>query len=239
MPKYLTGKILKIENQSPTTKRFWVEVVGVDIVEFKAGQFVTMELPIHEKRLKRMRSYSIANAPSNSNILEFSIVYLEKGLASNYLFHEAKIGTELKFKHPAGVFTLPKEINKDLIFICTGTGVAPFRSMIQDIYTNNIPHKNLHLIFGTRKKEGILFKDEFKKIEKEYSEFKYSIALSQEKEWDGHIGYVHPIFEEEYSSVTADRIFYLCGWSIMIDEAVERLKKLGYPESQIRFELYG
>ena len=63
------SKVIKIENQSPTTKRFWVEVEGVDSFDFKAGQFVTMDLPLGEKRKQRWRSYSIANAPDGTNVL--------------------------------------------------------------------------------------------------------------------------------------------------------------------------
>ena len=64
----------------------------------------------------------------------FSIVKLEGGLGTTYLFEEAKVGTEIKFKKPAGVFTLPADVSdKNLVFICTGTGVAPFRSMVFDL----------------------------------------------------------------------------------------------------------
>ncbi len=239
MPKFLTGNIIKIKNETPTTKRFWVKINSEEIINFQAGQFVTMELPIHEKRLKRMRSYSIANAPDKNNILEFCIVYLENGLATSYLFNVATIGTELKFKYPAGVFILPQKIEHDLIFICTGTGVAPFRSMIHFIYNNNISHKKIHLIFGTRKKENILYQKEFENLEKEHPNFKYTIVLSREEHWEGYKGYVHQVYEKEYKDISDEKRFYLCGWSMMVDEGIERLKNIGYQENQIRFELYG
>ncbi len=239
MPKYLNGHIIGIENEAPQTKRFFVKVEDVEKIEFKAGQFVTMELPIHEKRLKRMRSYSIANAPDGSNIIEFCIVYLNGGLATTFFFKDAKVGTELKFKYPAGVFTLPSVIDHDLVFICTGTGVAPFRSMIQYIFNNDIPHKNIHLIFGTRYKEGILYKKEFENLTKKHPEFKYTVTLSREEDWSGEKGYVHAVYKKEYASPRSDIRFYLCGWSMMVDEAVEHLKNMGYDDKQIRLELYG
>ena len=64
---------------------------------------------------------------------------------------KAKDGDELEIKGPLGKFTLPEEINSDL-FICTGTGLAPFRSILQSIPIHNITHKNIYLIFGTRTK---------------------------------------------------------------------------------------
>lgn len=240
MWKWYDSKIIKIKKESSTTKRIWVEVAEVDQIDFKAGQFVTMDLPIHQKRLKRWRSYSIANAPDKTNILEFCIVKLEGGAGSTYLLEEAEVGTTIRFKGPDGGFVLPEKIDKDLVLICTGTGVAPFRSMIGDLVNHNKPFKNIHLIFGTRLEEGILYKEEFEKMEKEIPNFKYSVALSQEKEWPGHKGYVHPVYMEDYKSVRSDIDFYICGWSNMIDDAVENLiLKLGYDKSQVHYELYG
>ncbi|MFT5169148.1 MAG: ferredoxin-NADP reductase [Saprospiraceae bacterium] len=240
MWKWYDSKIIKIEKESSTTKRFWVEVADVDQVDFTAGQFVTMDLPISEKRLKRWRSYSIANAPDGTNVLEFCIVRLENGAGSTFFFEEAKIGTPIRFKGPDGGFCLPEPVEKDLVMICTGTGIAPFRSMIWDLYNHKKPYKNIHLIFGTRFQEGILYKAEFEKLATEMPGFKYSIALSREEKGDWYEGYVHPIYLEDYKEIRTDLDFYICGWSNMIDEAIANLIiKMGYDKSQVHYELYG
>jgi CDP-4-dehydro-6-deoxyglucose reductase len=117
------------------------------------GQFVTLDLPIHEKPNKRIRSYSIASWPDGTNVLELVIVLLEGGLGTTYLFNNIVVGSELTLRGPQGVFTLDDEdLQKDIIMICTGTGIAPFRSMATYIKLHNIPHNNIYLIFGTRKK---------------------------------------------------------------------------------------
>lgn len=238
---WLNGKIIKIVKQSPTTKQFWIQVPEVKSIDFKAGQFVIMDLPIHEKRLKRWRSYSIANAPDGTNVLEFSIVKLEGGLGTTYLFEEAKVGTEIKFKKPAGVFTLPVDVSdKNLVFICTGTGVAPFRSMIFDLLKNEKSFKSLHLIFGTRKEEGILYREEFEKLAADRPDFSYDVALSRSKNDEFYEGYIHQIYREKYGKKQEDLKFYLCGWSQMVDEAVANLtEEIGFEKSQVVFELYG
>ncbi len=238
MPKWNIGTIIKTEDCSPTTKRFWLKSDNPDLT-FKAGQFLVLDLPIHEKRHKRWRSYSIANAPDDSGIFELVIVHLEGGAGTTYLFEEATIGTEISFKNPSGVFTLPGTIQSDLVFICTGTGVAPFRSMIFDIYNNKKNHSKIHLIFGTRHANGILYQEEFEALAKKENSFEYSIALSREETNFSKKGYVHELYENKYALYRENIHFYICGWSNMIDEAVARLKELGYPESQIHFELYG
>ena len=241
------SKVIRIVDESPTTKRFWLQIEGTERFDFKAGQFVTMDLPLGEKRRQRWRSYSIANAPDESNVLEFCIVHLEGGTATEFFFNEVKTGTPIKFKGPDGNFVLPEVIEKDLVLVCTGTGVAPFRSMIQDLKIKGKPHKHIHLIFGTRYRDGILYKEEFEQLAKEMPGFRYSVALSRENDLppNGSLvelkkGYVHPIYLENYAEKSPDIVFYLCGWTQMVDEAVANLiVKMGYERSQVKYELYG
>jgi ferredoxin-NADP reductase len=125
MWKWYDSKIISIETMSPTTRLFRLQIVDNQSFEFRAGQFVTMDLPISEKRLKRWRSYSIANAPTSlpAGVLEFCIVRNELGAGTRYLFDEARIGTNIRFKAPDGNFILSDErvANKNLVFICTIT----------------------------------------------------------------------------------------------------------------------
>lgn len=232
--------VIRIEDETPNTKRFWVEVPDVEQFDFTAGQFVTMDLPISDKRLKRWRSYSIANAPDGSNVLEFVIVRLEGGAVTAYLFDEVQVGDTIRFKGPSGTFTLPDTIDKDLVFICTGTGVAPFRSMLWDLYRQKKTTGKLHLIFGTRFEDGILYRQELETLQADWPAFSFDIALSRAPEWPGYKGYVHQVYLEQYATPRADLDFYICGWSNMIDDAVANLiVKLGYDKSQVHYELYG
>jgi len=234
------GIVRKIESIAPNVRTFQVEVLELQSFDFQAGQFVTMDLPIGEKRLQRWRSYSIANPPNNSNRLELCIVNSTEGLGSQYLFDEIQEGAVLKFKGPDGGFVLPETIDKDLVFVGTGTGVAPFRSMILDLKNSGKPHRNIHLIFGTREESGILYRNEFETLARSTPGFSYDIVLSQQSDWAGWKGHVHQVYMEQYASPRPDVAFYLCGWSSMIDEAVANLLlKLGYDRSQIHYELYG
>jgi len=230
--------LTKIEKTTPTTWRFWLEAKDLDKIDFRAGQFITMDLPIHERKRKRWRSYSIANSPNEQNIIELIIAYYEGGLASEYLFKETKEGDTITFKGPDGAFFLPKKIEHDLVFICTGTGVAPFRSMIFDLEKRNFDNKKIHLIFGTRYENGILYLEEFEALAARNPNFTYTVALSREPDWAGVKGYVHQVYEAKYQDRPETR-FYLCGWQYMIDEARERLEKMGFDKTKVFYELYG
>jgi len=240
MWKWYNSKITDILQEGPNTRRFFLKVEADEVIDFEAGQFVTMDLPIHEKRLKRWRSYSIANGPDGTNVLEFCIVNLDGGAGTSYLFETAEIGTEIRFKGPSGGFVLPKEIDHEMILVCTGTGVAPFRSMLQKIAQDKIEHKGIHLIFGTRTKDNILYRDELNELAQTIPNCTYSIVLSREENWTGWKGHVHRVYEKLYKTPKADRKFYLCGWSQMVDSAVEKIIiDLGYEKSQVIYELYG
>lgn len=231
------GKVIRIDDYTHNTKRFWIEVDGAESFDFVPGQFVTFDLPIHEKANKRVRSYSIASWPDGSNVFELLIVHAQGGLGTTYLFNEVKVGSELTFRGALGVFTLPQKIDTDIFLICTGTGIAPFRSMVQHIHLHNIPFKNIYLIFGCRKKEDLLYYNELKELEQRLPGFHYHPTLSREH-WEGHFGYVHPIYEE-LCKEKPDAFFYLCGWKHMIDEAKKRIAAMGYDPKRIHQELYG
>lgn len=250
-----TGKVIKITDETPSTRRFWIQVPELTSFDFQPGQFVTLDLPIHEKPNKRWRSYSIASWPDGSNIFELVIVLLEGGLGTTWLFNNAVVGTELTFRGAQGVFTLPDPIDRDLFFICTGTGVAPFRSMAHHILTNNIAHQQIYLIFGCRKFGDALYAPELKELSRRVPSFQYITTYSREEpgNYDHlvRIGYVHQAYEEickANMTISAENpeekilkpaYFYLCGWKNMIDESKQRILDLGYDKKSIHLELYG
>lgn len=231
------GKVIRIENHTPNTKRFWIEVPELEQFDFKPGQFVTLDLPIHEKVNKRWRSYSIASWPDGTNVFELLIVLAKEGLGTNYLFNEIEVGSELVFRGAQGVFTLHEPLDKDIFLICTGTGIAPFRSMANYIHLHKIPFKNIHMVFGCRKKEDLLYYDELKALEEKLPGFHYHPTLSRE-EWEGKHGYVHPIYQELCKHKPA-AFFFLCGWKQMIDEAKKNILEMGYDKKAVHLELYG
>lgn len=231
------GKVIRIEDETKDTRRFWIEVSELDNFDFIPGQFVTLDLPIHEKVNKRWRSYSIASWPDGTNVFELVIVLDKEGAGTPYLFNEIRVGSELTLRGPQGVFIIKEELDKDFFMICTGTGIAPFRSMIHHIYNKNIPHKNIYLVFGCRTKDSLLYYYELKKLQESMPGFYYVPTLSREL-WDGKSGYVHPIYE----SLCADKKpanFFLCGWKGMIDEAKKRILEMGYDKKSIHAEIYG
>ena len=241
------GTVIRIEDETYNTKRYFIQVNELESFDFKAGQFVTLDLPIEGQNNKRWRSYSIASWPDGTNVFELLIVFLQGGLGTTYLFNEAKVGTQLTLRGPQGCFVLPDLIEKDVFFICTGTGIAPFRSMLNDILLRNLFHNKIYLIYGCRTKSDLLYFDEMKVLEDKIKDFKFIPTLSRE-EWEGSSGYVHSHYLDICKSNNAmcndladlhPASFYLCGWKAMLDDARKNICELGYDRKCVHFELYG
>jgi len=202
---------------------------------FKAGQFIMFNLPIESKYTNR--SYSIASAPSDDNTFEVCIVLKPTGLGTPYEWINFEVGTKVQVSKPLGKFLLDEPIETDICFIGTGTGIAPLRSQLIDLYNRKLEHKNIYLVFGNRTEKDILYRKDFDNLSNEHPEFNFIPVLSREPGWQGHKGYVHSVYEELFADKRPAH-FYICGWADMLKETRQRLEAMGYDKKVIRFESY-
>ena len=234
--QYNKCMVTDVQDETEAVKRFFFKVPEELKFSFKAGQFIMLNLPLDSKYTNR--SYSIASPPEKDNTFELVIVLNPKGLGTPYLWENVEKGTALEVSKPLGKFTLQEPIEEDLCFIGTGTGIAPLRSMIQYIFRNNIPHKNLYLIFGNRWEKDILYREEMEELASKHPEFKFIPVLSRDNPgWTGKQGYVHPIYQELFAD-KRPATFYLCGWRDMLIDARKKLEEMGYDKKKIKFESY-
>ena len=239
----MKAKLVNVVKETSTTNRFYLKPESKPI--FKPGQFISLDLPIDEKATRRIRHYSIANSPSQ-DIYELIIVKKPGGKGTNYLW-DLPLESEIKFEGPSGRMVMGDDTKKNYIFICTGTGISPFKCMLEHIRENNIETGDIHLVFGTRDKESILYYDEMIQLEKDIPQFKYHIILSR-KPWNGKQGYVHSVYEEliqnyfsqiedgSYNSLDIE--FFICGWKEMVKQTKTNLQELGFDKKQIKIEIY-
>lgn len=230
------AKVIRIEEYNPATKRFWIQVPELEKFDFVPGQFITLDLPIHDEPARRWRNYSIASWPDGTNVFELVIILLPGGAGTTYLFNEIKVGSEITVRGAQGIFVLPPQLDKDIFLICTGTGLAPFRGMINYIHLHNIPFKNIYLIFGCRKKENLLYYDELKQLQEKTPGFHYIPTLSREN-WEDRQGYVHPVYEELCRQKQPAH-FFLCGWQNMMEDAKKKIVEMGYDTKTIHQEFF-
>jgi len=202
---------------------------------FTAGQFVQMVIPQPDK--PRRTSYSIASPPLHPDFFELCVTLVDGGKSSTYL-HNLREGDEIQAIGPFGKFVLPQPLLRDITFIATGSGIAPFRSMINDLLHKGAP-RNLSLLFGNRFPEDIIYDDEWKALAQKHGDkLRVLHTLSRPPaSWPGEKGYVQDKIEGFVKDAAA-RDFYICGLVKMIEGVVEKLKSLGVTEDHIHFERY-
>lgn len=142
--KTIPAKISLLEFLSEDVVRVTLRTPPNKSLEFLAGQYVDLSV----KGIKR--SYSIASTPQDSEI-ELLIKNYTGGQFSNYLFNEAKVNDLLMIEGPKGTYILPKDITHNLIFISTGTGIAPNLSLIKSaLKEGKAQPSQITLIHGQR-----------------------------------------------------------------------------------------
>ncbi|MBI4430829.1 MAG: FAD-dependent oxidoreductase [Candidatus Omnitrophica bacterium] len=202
--------------------------------EFTAGQFITVFYP-HDGRVTK-RPYSIASAPSSGDHIDLCIKLVEGGAVTHWLWH-MKGGEEIQIQGPYGKFILPEEIDFEPVFVATGTGIAPFRSMIHTLLENGF-RKDFSLLFGVRFDNAIPYENEWRALEKRYPNFKYIPTVSRSTpEWKGEKGYAQALIGKYFREPKRRRV-YICGLNDMIQAVKQVCLDLGYAADQIFHERY-
>lgn len=179
---------------------------------FNSGQYVNII------RGEIKRSYSISNSYQLDGMLTFFIKKYKNGLMSNYLFEIAKVNDLLRVEGPLGSFFLRESDKENIIFLATGTGIAPIKAILESLSKseNKFMNKNLWLFVGARSENDLIWNP---------SDLTFIINLiyipvlsRASKEWKGEKGYVQDIVLEHKISLEKSQV-YACGSNVMIESA--------------------
>jgi ferredoxin--NADP+ reductase/benzoate/toluate 1,2-dioxygenase reductase subunit len=189
-------------------------------MEFEAGQHILLgaEDSIHK------REYSIYSGTKDEQ-LEILVKEVEDGMVSKQL-KKLEEGTYLEVEGPLGFFSIDPELIKQkrkFLFVASGTGIAPFHSMIR-----SIPELDYTLLHGVRYAEEAYEKDTYEKD-------RYILCTSRDDKGDFHGRITDFIRQNEFDK---DTVCFFCGNFNMIREAMSLLEKKGIPPSQLHAEVY-
>jgi CDP-4-dehydro-6-deoxyglucose reductase len=199
---------------------------------FVPGQFLSLTADIAGDEVTR--AYSIASPPDGHTFALCANLVTE-GRFSPLLFSLSE-GDEIDFKGPYGAFILRRPVS-DSIFVATGTGIAPFRSIIHSKLREN-PGANFTLIFGVRHEYGLLYHEEWLAMANELPNFDYRPTLTRPPQtWQGRTGRVQQhVFERLGDRRDVD--VYICGLREMVDDVRAKLKQIGLDRKRIIYEKY-
>lgn len=201
---------------------------------FQAGQHVIMDIPGIESK----RSYSIASTPKQNDSIDLLIDTRPAGPGSSFLA-SAQEGDALSFLAPAGQFIVkPYSPADNVVFIATGSGICPLRSMIFDIFERNSHPQSVQLLWGLRQFDDAFWLDEFNLLKKTYTNFSYALSLSQQTQSGP---FLHGRVTDHLKQIVGaqDQVtYYLCGSTEMITSVVEHLNVLEVDAATINYEKF-
>ena len=221
---------------APEVHHLDFEVPGCQELAFTPGQFVSVLEKANGKEITR--AYSIAS-PRGGNQFALCLNRVPDGLLSSYLF-TLRPGEEVEMHEPLGYFTL-RHPERHAVFVATGTGIAPFRSMLLDHLPRTQP--KITLLFGTRYEHSLLYREDMERLEKEFPSFRFLPTLTCPGEsWKGRTGRVQQHLDEALALRSpedmGDLDVYVCGLKEMVDDVRQELKQRGFDRQQIIFEKY-
>lgn len=234
-----TFRVELTENEQITPKvhKLIFKFVEPQHFTYIPGQFVSFILP-HEGDKPLKRSYSIANLEQNSEntqYLEIVVAYVEGGKATEFFFN-AQPGIQIDITGPFGLLYLPKELPKRVFLVGTGTGVAPYRCMLNQL--NDYPDTEFHILFGAQYEEDMFYLNDFKQAaQKENIFFHPCLSKQDPLPADCSKGYVQHKLESLTPNAETDLV-YLCGNPNMVDDVFNLLKDKEFGVKQVKREKY-
>lgn len=218
-----TATVSRVRDLTHDVREIALSLTGPASIRFLPGQFVSFEVD-RPGRLPATRSYSIASPPGRDGSIELLVNRVEGGPGSGYLFG-LREGDTTSFRGPLGSFTL-HDGTRDLLFVATGTGIAPLRSMLWTL-ADSASTRPITLFWGLRSERDLYYQDELEQLRARLPGFAYVTTLSRPAgEWTGSIGWVSALVEQRVPDV--DNIdAYLCGNAAMIRDVREILRARG------------
>lgn len=229
----IVTKLEKIFELTPTVRTFRLRFPEGKWVPFKAGQFCMVHVPRDPKTLKK--AYSICSSPFETGYIDLCIKLVEGGYTTNW-FWTLKEGDEVTVTVPYGGFVMKEPLDYEFVFVATGTGLAPLRSMIRVLLRDGF-RGPIMLIFGVRYENEVLYGDEFRELEKRYANFKFVPTVSRPKEWKGEVGYVQEKLKQYITDPMGKQI-YVCGLVPMIEAVQKAAEEIGFDKKHVHFEKY-
>ena len=204
-----------------------------------------------------IRAYSMGNHPAEGNIVMLNIriatpppdrekggwMNVPPGIVSSYVFSR-KPGDKVTISGPYGEFYI-QDTDREMCYIGGGAGMAPLRSHIFHLFHTLRTGRKVSYWYGARSSKELFYEDHFRKIEEEFPNFSFHVAMSEplpEDNWTGPTGFIHQVVLADYLDqhpAPEDIEYYLCGPPLMLSAVRNMLDDLGVEEEMVRYDDFG
>ena len=214
-------RIDSIELLTPDVVKVRLRLPAATAFDFIPGQYVEV---IGHGGLRR--SYSLASAPMLGQPIELHVRRVSDGAMSRYWFEQAKTNDLLRLKGPLGTFFLRGDEGVDLVFLATGTGIAPIKAMLEGLNASpDLRLRSLAVYWGGRSPSDVYWQPPMTAVQMRF----VPVLSRADESWAGARGHVQDVFLKERPELQR-AVVYACGSDVMIRSARQRLVSAGLPE---------
>ena len=227
----LPCRIERMQRLAPDVMGLWLRLPAVESFSWQCGQYVDVMLPGD-----RRRSFSLANPPHDSALLELHVRRAPGGEFSEQVFGGLRPGSLLRIEGPLGQF-IYRHGDRPLLLIGGGTGYAPLKAIVREVLETE-SQREVMLFWGARRVED-LYEDEWlRALAARHARFRYMPVLSEQPENGAHdAGFVHEAVLRKIAGLAGFDI-YAAGPPAMIDAVRVALPQQGADPDRIHFDSF-
>ncbi|MFQ5468923.1 MAG: CDP-6-deoxy-delta-3,4-glucoseen reductase [Gammaproteobacteria bacterium] len=231
--KRLPARVTSLEKIAPDVMKLLLKIPQTERMQFLAGQYIDILLENDRKR-----SFSIANAPHNDELIELHIRHVEGGGFTDHVFNSMKEKDILRIEGPLGSFFLREESDRPKIFMAGGTGFAPIKGIIEHAFAEGLTQP-MALYWGARARVD-LYLDELARNWEQHENFTYVPVLSAPDaadQWQGRQGMVHEALCKDYPDMQGIDV-YAAGPPPMVQAGKAHFFDQGLPDDRYFYDSF-
>jgi len=231
--KKLPCRVHKLERVAPDVMIIFLKLPANERLQFLAGQYIDILM-----KDGKHRSFSLANAPHDDELLQLHVRNYRGGAFAEHVFTQMKEKDILRFEGPLGTFFLREDSDKPIIFVASGTGFAPVKSILEHAFhVQNVRgnERQMVLYWGNRTGPDLYMPNLPGSWQQEHSNFTFIPVLSEPlvtDNWNGRTGLVHQAVLQDFDDLSGYQV-YACGTPAMVEAAHREFITLrGLPEDE-------
>jgi ferredoxin-NADP reductase/DMSO/TMAO reductase YedYZ heme-binding membrane subunit len=205
--------------------------------DYRAGQFLSLSLPIDGKRVTR--SYTIASPPTRGHYVELTVKREDQGQVSRFLHDMLMAGHTVAVSAPGGRFTFDPATAGGVLLIAGGVGITPVMAILRDLTDRVWPGK-IDLVFSVRSTGDVIFADELRLLASRHPNLHVHLTVTRDApaDWAGHRGRITAGLLRQLVPDVATRAAFVCGPDTMAMAARDELVAAGVPADRVTLESF-
>ena len=240
----IRGVVESLKDVTYDIKELRVKLTEPESISYRAGQYAQVESrPYGKVKEPTQRAYSMSSFPSDKNYLEFYIRLVPGGIVTTWVFEELRENEEIFLIGPIGEFHM-KDTAAQKILVAGGSGMAPIKSILHDLFDRGNTDNPIWYFFGARTRKDLFYVEELQELEKQWPQFHLILALSEpqpEDQWTGEVGLITDVLDRYIKETIEGGIpkeGYLCGSPGMIDACVRVMTENGISDDKIYYDKF-